>query len=295
MRRITDILKEKQFTVSIELVPPRNGVLPDSIFAHVERIKHLVDFASVTKGAGGSLRGGTLPLSFTLQQRFGVNAIAHFTCREHTKFEIENELSDLHYFNIKNILALRGDPPAGQTMEQWDGDYRYAYQLVEQISSMNQGNYLPRSGADDGPRSGAKTDFCILVAGHPEDPIDQEVEHMRRKADAGAHAIITQMIFSAEDYRRYVSALRKAGITLPVIAGIRPLTSLKQALSVEQFFNIPVAEEWKSVLKDEAASRQECISYAREMIRKLKRFGAPGVHLFVLNDIGIVEDIIPQG
>jgi methylenetetrahydrofolate reductase (NADPH) len=293
MKKITDILKEKEFAISVELVPPRNGDGQRAILEIIDKLKPKVDFVSITKGAGGSLRGGTLPISVFARDK-GMIPLAHFVCRERTRAEIENELIDMHYFNINNVLALRGDPPAG-AREEWDGDYRFAYLLTQQIRNLNKGRYLPRKNFDIGDfREGIKTDFCIVVAGHPEDPIEEEILHMRAKIDAGAQVIITQMVFSFEDYKAYVEELRKNEINAPVIAGIRPMTNLKQAESVERFFRLNVCEELKDGLR--GASKEKAydfgIKYTQDMIKKLKEFKAPGAHLFVLNDIGIVEEIM---
>lgn len=295
MKKITDILKEKKFTLSVELVPPRNGEGKEEILPKIKSLKGKVDFVSITKGAGGSLRGGTLPISVFAKEH-GVIPLAHFVCRERTKAEIENDIIDLYYFDINNILALRGDPPAGAKDEEWDGDYKYACLLVKQISDLNKGRYLPRRNLDKGEfRDGIKTDFCIVVAGHPEDPFEEELEHIKSKIDAGAEVIITQMVFSFGEYKKYVENLKKNGIKLPVIVGIRPLTNFKQAESVENFFGLKVAEELKNGLekaKNDKEAYEFGINYAAEMIKKLKSYGAPGAHLFVLNDVEVVENLL---
>lgn len=295
MKKIIDILKEKKFTLSVELVPPRNGEGKKDILSKIKRLKGKVDFVSITKGAGGSLRGGTLPIS-VFAKECGIVPLAHFVCRERTKAEIENDLIDMYYFDINNILALRGDPPAGAKDEEWEGEYRYAYLLTKQISELNKGRYLPRKNIDKGEyREGVKTDFCIIVAGHPEDPIKEEVKHIKAKVNSGAEVIITQMIFSFEDYKDYVENLRRNNIKLPVIPGIRPLIGLKQAESVEKFFGSKVNDELKKGLK-EASNDKEAyefgINYTSKMIKKLEDYGAPGVHLFVLNDVELVEELI---
>jgi methylenetetrahydrofolate reductase (NADPH) len=294
-KRITDLLKEKEFTISVELVPPRNGTSPDEILKVMKSIRKKVDFISITKGAGGSLRGGSLPFSYIAMKNYGINTISHFVCRERTKYELENELMDLHYLGLKNILALRGDAPVGNKDETWNGDYCYAYHLVEQIKNLNKGSYLPRTGIDTEARKGEATDFCILVAGHPEDPIEEEIKHLKCKIEAGAEVIITQMIFTFEDYKRYVEALRAAGIDLPVIPGIRPLVTLQQAESVEKFFRLAVPEEVKKILRESKNEKQAFkrgISYTLRLMEKLKQFGAPGVHLFVLNDLKVVKHLV---
>jgi methylenetetrahydrofolate reductase (NADPH) len=291
MKKITEILREKKFTISAELVPPRNGTNPEEIYNKISQLRDLVDFVAVTKGAGGSLRGGTLPISYFAQEKFGINAIAHFVCRERTKEEIENELIDLHYFNIKNILALRGDSPAG-SKEGWKGEYKYAYLLIKQIKRMNEGIYLPRNPTEGEFVQGVKTDFCILAAGHPEDLIEEELKHIKTKIDAGAEAIITQMIFSFNDYKKYVEALRKTEINVPVIAGIRPITSLKQAESVENFFKVKVCDELKNGIKK--TGKDFAIEYFIDLIKRLRNYKTPGVHFFVLNDVELVKELLEK-
>ncbi|MCX6821715.1 MAG: methylenetetrahydrofolate reductase [Candidatus Aenigmarchaeota archaeon] len=291
MKKITEILREKKFTISVELVPPRNGTDPEEIYNKIEQLRDSVDFIAVTKGAGGSLRGGTLPISYLTQEKFGINSIAHFVCREHTKEEIENELVDLHYLNIKNILALRGDPPAG-LKERWKGDYKYAYLLVNQIKKMNNGMYLPRNPEEGEFVKGMNTDFCVLVAGHPEDPIEEELKHIRKKIDAGAEVIITQMIFSFDDYKKYVEALKNAGINVPVIPGIRPLVSLKQVNSVENFFKLKICNELKEGIEEKG--KDFGLEYFVDLIRKLREYHAPGVHFFVLNDVDLVKELLEK-
>ena len=148
------------------------------------------------------------------------------------------------------------------------------------------------------PRPGKKCDFCILVAGHPEDPFEEEKIHIKSKVDAGAEAIITQMIFTFEDYKLYVENLRTAGIKVPVLAGIRPIISLKQAKSVENFFGIKVPRKLKEELEklenDPKKSREFGVSYFSDMIKNLKEYGCPGVHLFILQDFPVVDDLIEK-
>ena len=232
-----------------------------------------------------------MPISYLAQEKFEINSIAHFVCRERTKEEIENDLIDLYYLNIKNVLALRGDKPAG-SKEGWKGDYKYAYLLVKQIKNMNNGIYLPRNPEEGKFANGVKTDFCILVAGHPENSIEDELKYIKSKIDAGAEVIITQMIFSFDDYKKYVEALRKAGIKVPVIAGIRPLTSLKQANSVENFFKLKICDELKKGL--EKNGKDFGLEYFVDLIKKLREYNAPGVHFFVLNDVELVKELLEK-
>ncbi|RLE42050.1 hypothetical protein DRJ48_04350 [Candidatus Woesearchaeota archaeon] len=291
MKRVTELIA-KGFTISVELVPPRNGIPLNSVLEQFKEIKQGVDFVSVTMGASGSLRGGTFPLSYFIQARFGIPVVTHFVCREHTRYQIENMLMDLHHFGIRNILALRGDPPAGQKDSGWSGDYPRAYMLVEQIQRMNQGIYLPRIGFEEKPREGLKTEFCILVAGHPEYPLDKEISNMRLKQDSGAMAAITQMAFSPADYRAYIKAIRAANISIPIIAGVRPLKSLNQGLSCESFFKIKLPQKLKEGFKKARDEYKFGLDYTAKLIKEIKSCGYAGVHLFCLNDFKLVKDLI---
>src|SRR5580700_4650224 len=137
--KLTDFLTQHAFTISAEVIPPRNGSEQLKILHQVQSLVQAgAQFLAVTKGAGGSLRGGSLPIAQVIKEQFSVPCIAHFTCRDLTPHEVENQLIDHHYFGIRNILALRGDPPNG--IPNWQprpGSYAFAYQLVEQIQGLN--------------------------------------------------------------------------------------------------------------------------------------------------------------
>ena len=262
------ITEFKKPTISVELVPPKNGREIKPIIERVKRYRNRLDFVSVTKGAVGSLRAGSLPLGFFIQENLKLPVVAHFVTREHSRFEIENELVDLHHFGIRNILALRGDPPAGSS-EGWKGEYKYAYLLVEQIKRMNQGIYLKGNGF--------KTDFCVGVAGHPE---NFNKEFIERKIRAGADFIITQMVFSFDEFKDYVEAL---DVDIPVIAGIRVLKSMDEVKSTEDFFKVKVNDGLKKNINNWRA-------YYREMVLNIMKFGY-GVHLFCLNQLEVLDEL----
>lgn len=293
-KKITDILAENKFTLSVEIVPLRNGRSYGEILSAVETLSTLgVDFASVTKGAGGGLRGGSLPLSYFITQRFGINSIAHFTCMERTKEQIETELVDYHLFGIKNILALRGDPPVGTTNPNLKSDYDYAWQLVKQINSMNNGIYLKRTETETG--TGEKTDFCIGVAAYPSAPdTDKQIEYLAKKVDEGAEYAITQMIFDSPDYFNYLDKCKESGINIPIIPGIRPIVNKSQCEFSEKFFGLTVPNKLKNAVSvnDQAIAREHGLKYAIGLCDELKSNGAPGIHLFVINDIKAACEIV---
>ena len=298
-KKITDVLKKKEFTLSVEIVPPRNGEDISELFKKIEQLKTIkVDFISVTKGAGGSLRGGTLPISYFIKNKYKINTIAHFTCRDYSIKEVENNIVDHNYFGVNNILALRGDPPVGSPDIPHDkGEYhKYAYQLVHQLNNLNDGKYLPREGYDEGSfKEGLPTDFCVGVACDPNHAdIKQEIRFFRKKAEAGASFAITQMIFDLKRYVNYVKEAEKEGINIPIIPGIMPFTSLKQLTFMEEKFNIPIPEKLKKELegltKEEA--KEKSIKYIVELCRALKDVKAPGIHFFILNDIETLSMVI---
>ncbi len=266
-----------KFSFSVELVPPRNGVDIKKIVDGVNGIKDKIDFVSVTEGALGSLRGGNIPLALAIQD-LGIPVVAHFVTRDKTRFMIENQLWDLWLLGIRRILALRGDPPAGVN-EEWRGDYKYAYQLVRQIKDMNKGIYLPVMGKKE-PRHGIKTNFIVGVAGHPE---NFHPEYIKAKVNAGADFIITQMVFSFDEFKGYVDALRKHKIKLPVIAGVRILKTVEQIESTERFFGIKVNDELR---------RSNWKDYYKELVLKLKGYDCAGVHFFCLNDFESVMEVL---
>jgi methylenetetrahydrofolate reductase (NADPH) len=294
MKKITEILKDK-CTFSVELVPPRNGSDTD-IFKKLQILKETgVDFISVTKGAGGSLRGGTIPISYFSQEKFGLNCIAHFTCREIVKERVENNLVDMNYFGIKNVLALRGDAPDMEKDYEWKDGYKYAHQLVRQISNMNKGRYLARNM--DGDKEfveGKKTDFCIGVAAHPEELSGHRVEYLKKKVEEGADFAITQMIFDVDIFKSFLKELKEKGIDLPVIAGVWPLESKFKLSMAEEKFNASIPSKIKDVLlpiEDKEEFRKKGIELTIELCKELIEAGAAGIHLFLFLNVELAKEV----
>ncbi len=293
-RKITDVLAEKSFTISAEVIPPRNGEEQSEVFSKLKQIVDSgVDFLSVTKGAGGSLRGGSLPIAQAIKDNFKRPSIAHFTCRDLVPEEVENQLMDHHYFGIRNILALRGDPPMGS--EEWkprEGGYHYAYELVKQIVNLNGGQFIERANFKVEPRE--RTDFCIGVAVYPEHPVESErVRFTEEKFKAGADYGITQMLFDADLYETFMGELAAKGIQKPILPGVRILKSKKQARVMTQRFGCQVPQWYLNALPEEAdksASDSVLMEPFLNMIEKFRRAGAPGIHLFVLSDTRLNVD-----
>jgi methylenetetrahydrofolate reductase (NADPH) len=269
--KMTDVLRKGNFTLSAEVIPPRNGAEQAQVLLQIEAlIQAGAQFLAVTKGAGGSLRGGSLPISQTIKERFGVPCIAHFTCRDLVPEEVENQLMDHHYFGIRNILALRGDPPTGQP--EW--------------TARAGGIYLTRP---KGPAAGAQevTDFCIGAAVYPEWPDERErLLYFKRKVEAGAQYAITNMLFDSELYGRFLDLSAKDGVSVPVLPGTRILKSKKQAERMIGKFKVPIPREYLNFLPEveDESSLERGVAVFMKFAEKLKAHGAPGIHLYVITD-----------
>ena len=284
-RKLTHVLAQGRFTLSAEVVPPRNGAEQATVLAQVSQLIGAgAQFLAVTKGAGGSLRGGSLPIALAIKEQFGVPCIAHFTCRDLTPEEVENQLVDHHYFGIRNVLALRGDPPDGQP--EWrarPGAYEYAYQLVEQARGLNRGEFLPRPG---GPPADAQTptDFCIGAAVYPEhrDPAEG-ITYFKRKVDAGAEYAITQMVFDADAYGRLLDRCQKAGLAVPILAGTRVLRSRVRARRTAEKYGVSVPAALLRALPqlDDPDAADRALEVFLRLVERMRSLGAPGIHLFV--------------
>ncbi len=287
-RKITDILRESPFTLSAEIVPPRNGSDRQVILNQIAALKAAgAQFLAVTKGAGGSLRGGSLPIAQLIKEGFQTPCIAHFTSRDLLPEEVENQLIDHHYLGIRNILALRGDPPQGtSTWEPRAGSYPYAYQLVEQIKALNAGRYLDRAGSKTQTRE--TLDFSIGVACYPEHAQREEhLNHFRFKVKAGAEYAITQMLFCADAYARFNEEIARAGCSIPILPGARLLRSREQAAKMTARFGVQVPLDYLNKLAPTDAdpmAPSASLDAARGLAEKFKSAGAPGLHLFVLSD-----------
>jgi len=295
---ITDILESKKFTFSAEVFPPRNGKPASIIMEKLEALSQMpIDFISVTKGAMGSMRGGTVPIGYMIPDRYKMNALVHFRCRDTNRREVENLLVDHMYFGTRNILAVLGDPLPGEKEKKLvpSTHNRYASDLVKQIADMNRGYYLPLENDSSEFRQGMKTDFCIGVACYPEaEDLDKELFVIGEKVGAGANFAITQMVFDADAYSDYVKELRNRKIEMPIIPGVRPVACIDHVKAAEKVFHANVPPELKKALKNSTAKNANriCLDFTVNLIDGLKKVGAPGVHLFTLNDVEMLADIL---
>ncbi len=301
-KSILDIFKEKKYTFSAELIPSRNGDPIETVFEKALILSNAgVDFISITKGAGGSLRSGTIPISFIIKEKIGVPIIAHITCMEMNFKEIENYLIDHSYLGITNVLALRGDPPTGVLNEYKAGEdqYQYAYQLINKITELNNGKYILRKGYDKDSsdyHEGVKLNFTIGAAVYPQPEdgnIHRNVDYLIEKIERGASFGITQMIYSPEDFEKFLNVLSEKGYSFPILPGIRVVQKTSQAEFLMKNFKIQIPQKYLDILKKDN-NENEIKDYIMDLSLKFKKVGAKGAHFFIMEEQKMVSDIIRE-
>jgi methylenetetrahydrofolate reductase (NADPH) len=304
--KLVDILKKSSKTLfSIEILPPLKGKSIQSIYDSIDPLMEFKPaFVDVTyhreeyvykKRPGGYLekvsirkRPGTVGICAAIMNKYNVEAVPHIICGGFTKEETENALIDLHFLGIQNVLALRGDSiKTESTFIPEPGGHAYALDLVKQISNMNKGIYLDEDMKDASP-----TDFCIGVAGYPEKHFESpnmelDMEFLKKKIDNGAEYIVTQMFFDNQKYFRFVELCKKHNIHVPVIPGIKILTSKKQLTMLPKTFHIDIPLDLsKEVLacKNDEDVKQAGIEWCIAQCRELIKHNVPCIHFYTMGN-----------
>lgn len=274
-RPISEFFAQGRPLRSLEFFPPKDDAGVEALRASATALKRMnPDFVSVTYGAGGTTRDRTAQVSALLKSELGFTVMPHLTCVGHSRAELNDVADRIYAGGFRNIMTLRGDPPKGATEFQVTRDgLRYANELVELLKARH-------------------ADFCLGVGGypekHPEAPsLDVDLTHLKRKVDAGAAFVTTQLFFDNTVYYRFVEKCRAAGITVPIVPGIMPVLSLKQIKRFTEMCgaSLPPA----LVTRLEAATENPDvveiigIDWALTQIRGLLANGAPGYHLYILN------------
>ncbi|MCC2624896.1 MAG: methylenetetrahydrofolate reductase [Burkholderiales bacterium] len=311
MKVIEHIKKTKSPTYSYELLPPLKGANVEQVFDIVKLIKpynpawinvtsHASSLEYIENAQGQIIkkirkkRPGTMSVCGVIQNKFGIDAVAHVLCKGFSKEETENALIELNYLGVENILALCGDNlNYDKTLDKTYSINRYANELTAQVSSMKDGKFL-----DDTLYS--PLDFCIGVAGYPEKHfaapnIDTDIKYLKQKIDAGAEYIVTQMFFDNKKYFKFVKKCRDNGITVPIIPGLKVLKTVKQIESLPRLFNIDLPEELVKSVQDKP---EHIVSVGKEwtkmQIRELIAHGINNIHFFLMNDINTVLEIVEE-
>ncbi|MBV8956332.1 MAG: methylenetetrahydrofolate reductase [NAD(P)H] [Solirubrobacterales bacterium] len=273
--RIDEIIALSETPVfSFEFFPPKSDEGERNLRATLEDLRAFdPDFVSVTYGAGGSTRNRTVELTHWIKQDLGIEAMAHLTCVGSTREELGEILDGMRREGIENVLALRGDPPRGQT--EWrahPGGLHYSTQLAAMISA----SYPFSVGA-----------ACFPEV-HPEAPdMASDLQFLRQKVEAGASFLITQLFFDNELYFRFVEEARAVGIEVPILAGIMPITDVGQIKTITGMCGATIPErllqalEWRA--GDREAALQLGVAYATLQCAELLARGAPGIHFYTLN------------
>ena len=270
--KIRDILKEERPTISFEVFPPKTM----DNYASVERAATEIaklhpDFMSITYGAGGGTSDYTVNIASDLMHRYDTNVLAHLTCVSSTREKVKDVLGKLKEQKIENILALRGDIPAN-TDTPLPGQYHYASELIEDIKSQG--------------------DFCIGAACYPEGHVEaanqkEDIRNLKTKVDAGVDFLTTQMFFDNSILYSFLYRIREAGITVPVLAGIMPVTNVKQIKRSCDLSGTYLPTRFKSIAdkfgNNPAAMKQAGIAYATEQIIDLLADVVKGIHVYSMN------------
>jgi methylenetetrahydrofolate reductase (NADPH) len=316
MTKVTEFINRAQGKTlfSIEIIPPVKGQNINELFDSIAPLMEFKPpFIDVTYhreelidrvGPNGMIervpvrkRPGTVGICARLMERFHVDAVPHVICGGFTREETEDVLFDLHYLGIDNVLVLRGDPEkSAGVFQAKKGGHTYASELVTQVSNMNNGILL-NAETETYP-----TDFCIGVAGYPEKhfdatSFDTDYAHLRRKVELGANYIVTQMFFDNQKYFSFVERCRAEGITVPIIPGLKPLSTKRQLTVLADIFHLEFPEDLsKAALQctSDKDVRNVGIEWGVQQCRELLAYGVPVLHFYTMGKSDNVAQIARQ-
>jgi methylenetetrahydrofolate reductase (NADPH) len=301
--KVTDHIKNAngKTLFSIEILPPLKGENIRTLFDNIDPLMEFKPpFIDVTyhreeyvykKMENGLLeksttrkRPGTVGICAAIQNNYKVDTVPHIICGGFSKEETENALIDLHFLGVDNVLVLQGDAIKTESrfVPEPDG-HKYASELLGQVVNMNNGLYI-----DEDLDKPAPTDFCIGVSGYPEKHFNApnlktDLKYLKLKVDMGAQYIVTQMFFDNKPYFGFVDKCREAGISVPIIPGIKPITAKGQLTVLPKIFNIDIPEELSEAVadcKDNAAVKQVGIEWCVAQSRELMKRGVPTLHYY---------------
>ena len=307
--KVVDHLKNATKTLfSMEILPPRKGDNIQELFDHLDPLMEFnPPFVDVTyhreeyvykKMPNGLLqrkttrkRPGTVGICAAITNKYNVDTVPHIICGGFSKEETENALIDLNFLGIDNVLVIRGDAIKSEARFIPDPEgNNYAIDLLHQVVDMNKGVYL-----DDELQNAAPTDFCIGVAGYPEKHfeapnIKTDMKYLKKKVEDGADYIVTQMFFDNQKYFDFVDKCRAAGIDVPIVPGIKPITTVKQATILPSIFHIDLPEDLSDAIencKDNEQAREVGVEWAVQQSKELIEYGVPTLHFYSMGKAAI--------
>ena len=303
--KVIDILRSagRPFA-SFELVPPLKGsdvsILYQSIdplmqfnppFINVTCHRDEIEYVPNADGTFSmmtlSKRPSTVAIVAAIMRRYPeLEIVPHVICGGASRSKVESELLDLHFLGIRNVVALRGDALPGQRffVPEKDG-FSHSSELVNMIANLNKGQYL-----DPTVRKGTATDFCVGVAAYPEKHyeaanLDTDIEFLKKKVEAGADYIVTQMFFDNDSFFRFVEGCRKAGISVPIIPGLKPMSTLRQIDLLPRSFHIDIPQELVTIMakaKTNDDAYKTGIEWASRQSEQLLAHGVPAIHYYTM-------------
>ena len=314
--KVTEHIKEgKDTVISFEILPPLKGKTINSIYDHLDPLMEFKPaFINVTyhrseqvfkKKADGTFdkvevrkRPGTVGICAAIMNHYKVDAVPHLICGGFSKQETESALIDLAFLGIDNVLVLRGDAAKNETLfEPEPNGHRYAIDLLKQVADLNNGIYL-----EEDIRDGSKTQFCIGVAGYPEKHFEApnlqtDLKYLKAKVDAGADYVTTQMFFDNKKYFDFVKACKETGIDIPIIPGLKPITSKKQLSVLPRTFHVDIPTDLSNeILKCKTDADVEVVGaeWLLMQSKELKKFGVPVLHYYTLGKPHVIVNTVKQ-
>ena len=315
MKVIDHIKQAKDTLISFEILPPLKGKGISAIYNHLDPLMEFKPaFINVTyhrsehifkKRSDGTFekvvirkRPGTEAICASIMNRYNVDTVPHLICGGFTVQDTEDALLTLSYLGIDNVLVLRGDAAKNETsFEPEPGGHKYAIELLRQVVNLNHGIYL-----EEELKSNNGTKFCIGVAGYPEKHLEApnmqtDLSYLKDKVDAGAEYIVTQMFFDNKKYFEYVKQCREADINVPIIPGLKPVTSKKQLTIIPRTFNVDIPTELSNEIlkcKDDSCVEQVGTEWLLAQSRELKAAGVPVLHYYTLGKPHVVCNVVKQ-
>lgn len=312
--KVTDLIKNQSKPFySLEITPPLKIKSVQQIFNVIDKIKpydpkfinitYHQQAMSVEEIDGVSTKvvyqkhASTVGVCSAIKYKYNIEVVPHFICGGFNKIDIEDAIFDLMFLGIENILALRGDPSKG--MDHFTPEpmgHANASELVKQIKAMNESHYLHTLCPEE------PLDFCVGVAGYPEkhheaDTMDEDIKFLKQKIDNGADYIVTQMFFDFDLYVQWEKKCREAGITVPIIPGLKPITKKKQIRRLAQNFSLHMPNDLVEAM-DKTETANEAydvgINFMAGLCKKLLAYGAPGIHFFTMGNGEDVVDVLKK-
>ncbi|MBB1284405.1 methylenetetrahydrofolate reductase [NAD(P)H] [Flavisolibacter sp. BT320] len=313
MKVIEHINEAKETLVSFEILPPLKGKGINALWEHLDPLMEFKpSFINVTYHRSESMfkkkpdgtfekvevrkRPGTVGICAALMNRYQVDAVAHLICGGFNKQETEDALIDLHFLGVNNVLVLRGDAPKNESsFEPEPGGHRYAIELEQQIMNMNNAIYL-----EEDLKNAVKTSFCIGVAGYPEKHFEApnmqtDMAFLKAKVDAGAEYIVTQMFFDNQKYFAFNQACKDAGINVPIIPGLKPITTKKQLSIIPRTFHVDIPEQLSSeIMKCKTDAEVEIVGqeWLLNQSKELKAARVPVLHYYTLGKPHVIANVV---